>query len=100
MFLLYGQSELIMDIIDKDVLEVFMGLVKQNLTPSQIMRRIVAEFGEISPPDMAQYFNIVYSLPAIEFTLILGEWWPDSSSPLSDEDFDRRIFRIIHKIRQ
>jgi len=97
MYLLSGQSELMMNNLNTDILEAFVMLVKKNLTPSQIMRRIFAQFGIISPPEMAQYFEAVYSLEAIDFMVIIGSWRPDKFSDLTDEDFDRRILRIINK---
>jgi hypothetical protein len=84
-----------MNDVNPDILDEFLRLTRQNLLPSQVMRQVFLKFGEISPPVMAQYFNAAYSLPAIDFMAALGAWWHDNSSDISDNEFDRRVRKVL-----
>ncbi len=87
-----------MDKLNLEILDEFSQLIHQKLPPSQVMRRIFMKFGEISPPEMAQYFKAVYALPSMEFMAALGAWWHDSSSDITDEEFDRRIQKVLAQL--
>ena len=70
-----------MNNLHKIIVEKIELLIAQKTQPSEIIRKIFLEFGEIAPPIMAQYFKSIYFLSA----MIGGAISPNS----------RNIFRII-----
>lgn len=83
--------------LNQEILKEFLSLKQTGNSPSQILRKIFSKFGEVSPPIMADYFEEVYEVHAMDFMPALGAWWHDSSTEITDKEFDQRINRMISK---
>lgn len=81
--------------LNPEILEEFLQLKNQGCGYSQIVRNIFSRHGEMSPPVMAHYFKKIYGLQALDFVPVLASWWPEGSSDISDQEFDRRISVIL-----
>ncbi len=80
----------------KDILSDLSRMAQiKNYHYSQMLRYIFQQYGEISPPIVAHYFEAIYGRRAMDFVPALGSWWQDTTSDISDVEFDRLIDHVL-----
>jgi hypothetical protein len=84
--------------LNEKILADFLRLtLKEKCSYSQVLRTIFQDYGEISPPILAHYFEKIYAHRAMEFMPALGAWWHDSTADISDSEFDRQIGEVLNR---
>lgn len=93
----FGQNEIYMYELNDSILSDFSCMAKDGYPHSQIIRYVFKKHGEISPPIMAHYFEAIYSHRAMQFMPALGSWWHDTTSDISDDEFNRLINNVLEE---
>jgi hypothetical protein len=69
--------------------------INSGTTPSGVARALFDEFGSFSAVYFISIFADAYDVYAGDIGYLFAGWWPDAPDSITDQEFDRVIYRVI-----
>ena len=73
-------------------------MYKEGKRPSEILRMIVLDNKNMTPPDLMQLCHEAFGL-SYSAVQCIGGWWVDGSAELSDSQLDEFLLEEIDKLQ-
>ncbi|HEY8100047.1 MAG TPA: hypothetical protein VIF82_04790 [Burkholderiaceae bacterium] len=72
-------------------------LVNEGKEPSDIVRSLFSELGEISAGFLIGIFAKTYNVHGGDIGYLFAGWWPDAPGSISDREFNERMQREVQR---
>lgn len=77
-----------------EIQKCFSEAIKSGLAPSDAVRAVHKNIGVISAGEWPEHFREVLGTEIMPVSYLFIEWWPDHTSGMSDEEFNKRVLAL------
>jgi hypothetical protein len=81
-----------------DVRNIFQAALKSGLQPSEAVRKVHNEIGEISGAVWPEHFHDALGIDRSDIASLFIAWWPTDETEMKDVEFNKRIYSLAKNV--